>query len=78
MHVAGHTPGHMLALCVTAADAHDRAQVAELAAQVQAVTGETVELAYVDQGYTGAAAREQAEAQGIRVEVVKPPERSYS
>ena len=44
---------HLLVLVVTPADGQDRAQVADLAAQVQAVTGETVELAYVDQGYTG-------------------------
>lgn len=74
VHLAVDTLGHVLTLCVTAADAQDRAQVAELAAQVQAVTGETVELAYVDQGYTGAAAKEQAEAHGIRLEVVKLPE----
>jgi transposase len=74
VHLAVDTLGHVLALCVTAADEQDRAQVAELAAQVQAVTGETVELAFVDQGYTGAAAKEQAEAHGIRLEVVKLPE----
>ena len=39
-----------------AADEQDRAQVAELAEAVQQVTGESVELAYVDQGYTGEAA----------------------
>ena len=38
------------------------AQVAELAAAVQAVTGETVELAYVDQGYTGERAAGDAAA----------------
>ena len=70
VHLAVDTLGHVLALCVTAADEQDRAQVAELAAQVQAVTGETIELAYVDQGYTGAAAAQQAEAHGIRLEVV--------
>jgi transposase len=74
VHLAVDTLGHVLALCVTAASEQDRAQVAELAAQVQAVTGETVELAYVDQGYTGVAAKEQAEAHGIRLEVVKLPE----
>jgi transposase len=74
VHLAVDTLGHVLALCVTAADAQDRAQVAELAAQVQAVTGERVELAYVDQGYTGEAAKEQAEAHGIRLDVVKLPE----
>lgn len=74
VHLAVDTLGHVLALCVTAADEQDRAQVAELAAQVQAVTGETVELAFVDQGYTGEAAAQQAEAHGIRLEVVKLPE----
>jgi len=74
VHLAVDTLGHVLALCVTAADEQDRSQVAELAAQVQAVTGETVELAYVDQGYTGEAAAAQAEAHGIRLEVVKLPE----
>jgi hypothetical protein len=47
------TLGHLLALCVTSANEQDRAQVSELAERVQAETGETVEIAYVDQGYTG-------------------------
>jgi hypothetical protein len=37
------------------------------------VTGDTVELAYVDQGYTGAAAAEAAAHHGIQLEVVKHP-----
>ena len=53
MHIAVDTLGHLLALKVTAADQGDREQVAALAAEVQQVTGSTVELAYVDQGYTG-------------------------
>lgn len=53
LHAAVDTLGHLLALHVTPASAQDRAQVEALGAQVQAVTGETVELAYVDQGYTG-------------------------
>ena len=47
------TLGHLLALKVTAANEQDRAQVKELALTVQAATGENVQLAYVDQGYTG-------------------------
>jgi transposase len=74
VHAAVDTLGHLLALHVTAADEQDRAQVAELAEQVQAATGETVELAFVDQGYTGESAAQQAEAHGIRLEVVKLPE----
>src|SRR4051795_2230371 len=71
IHVAVDTLGHLLALKVTAASEQERAQVAELAARVQAVTGGTVEVAFVDQGYTGEAAAEQAQASGIRLEVVK-------
>jgi hypothetical protein len=38
---------------------------------VQLTKGEHVELAYVDQGYTGNAAEEAAAKHGIRLEVVK-------
>ncbi len=41
---------------------------------MQAVTGESVELAYVDQGYTGEEPAEAAAGHGIRLEVVKLPE----
>jgi hypothetical protein len=44
------TLGEFLAVVVTPADEQDREQVEELAAQVQEVTGDTVELADVDQG----------------------------
>lgn len=73
-HIAVDTLGHLLALIVTPADEQDRAQVARLAEQVQEVTGESVELAFVDQGYTGEAAAEEAAAHGLRLEVVKLPE----
>ncbi len=59
---------------MTPADENDRAAVAELAEAVQAATGESVTLAYVDQGYTGEQAAEAAQAHGIRLEVVKLPE----
>jgi transposase len=73
VHLAVDTLGHLLALRVTAADEQDRAQVAELAERVQAETGETVEIAYVDQGYTGENAADAAEEHGIKLEVVKLP-----
>jgi transposase len=38
---------------------------------VQAVTGNTVELAWADQGYTGDGPREAAKAHGIELQVVK-------
>ncbi len=46
----------------------------ELAEAVQEATGESVELAYVDQGYTGEEPAKAAGEHGIRLEVVKRPE----
>lgn len=57
VHIAVDTLGHLLALRVTAADQGDRAQVEALAEDMEQVTGGTVEMAYVDQGYTGQARR---------------------
>ena len=45
--------------------------MADLAAAVQAATGQTVEVAFVDQGYTGDQPAADAAAHGIRLEVVK-------
>ena len=74
VHIAVDTMGNLLALKVTAANEQERAQVAELTAKIQQVTGGTVEIAFVDQGYTGDAAAEQAEANRIKLEVVKHTE----
>jgi transposase len=73
VHLAVDTLGHLLALCVTAAGEQDHAQVSELAKRVQEETGETVEIAYVDQGYTGENAADTAGVHGIKLEVVKLP-----
>ena len=73
VHAAVDTLGHLLALHVTPATEQDRAQVEELAQAVQEATGESVELAYVDQGYTGEEAAEAVKAKGIRLKVVKHP-----
>src|SRR5205823_9069188 len=74
VHQAVDTLGYLLALQVTPANEQDRAQVQQLAQQVQEATGNSVELAYVDAGYTGDAAMEAAEGEGIRLEVVKLPD----
>ena len=74
VHAAVDTLGHLLATAVTPANEQDRAQVGELAKQVQEVTDQSVELAYVDQGYTGESAVEQANAESIQLEVVKHTE----
>jgi transposase len=74
VHAAVDTLGHLLALRVTAASEQDRAQVGELVEAVQEATGATVEVAYVDQGYTGENAAQQASARAVRLEVVKYPQ----
>lgn len=74
VHVAVDTLGHLVALKVTAANERERAQVTDLAARVQEVTGGTVEVAFVDQGYTGEQVAEQAPVSGIRLEVVRHAE----
>lgn len=67
------TLGHLLAVHVTAANEQDRAQVEQLAQAVQEVNGHNVQLAYVDAGYTGEAAAEAAQGEGIKLQVVKLP-----
>lgn len=74
VHIAVDTLGHLLALRVTSADQQDRAQVKKLARDVQKVTKRSVELAYVDQGYTGETAAADAAKHGIELSVVKLPE----
>lgn len=74
VHMAVDTLGHLMALHVTPATEQDRSQVGEIAAAVQAATGETVELAYVDQGYTGDVPTQAAADHGIQLEVVKLPQ----
>jgi transposase len=73
-HMAVDTLGHLLALYVTPANEQDRAQVEELAHQVQAVTERSVEVAFVDQGYTGDQPARAAQGQGMQLEVIKLPE----
>lgn len=71
VHIAVDTLGHLLALKVTPANEQDRAQVAALSAAVQAATDQSVQLAFVDQGYTGQTPAQDAAAQGVRLEVIK-------
>lgn len=71
VHVAVDTLGHLLALKVTPANQDDRTQVEALSQELQAATGQSVEIAFVDQGYTGENAAQQAEKHGIELCVVK-------
>src|SRR6266568_680873 len=74
VHAAVDTLGNLLALLVTPANEQDRAQVGELARNVQEVTGQAVEIAFVDQGYTGDVPAEVAKEHGIQLEVIKLPQ----
>lgn len=73
IHIAVDTLGHLLSLHVTPADEQDRTQVRKVAGEVQKVTDRSVELIYVDQGYTGDKPAADAETQGIQLHVVKLP-----
>ncbi len=77
IHAAVDTLGHLLTLQATPANEQDRAQMARLAQDVQEVTGETVKVGFVDQGYTGEKAAAEARAEGIELEVVKLPEAKH-
>lgn len=74
VHMAVDTLGYLLSLHVTAANEQEREQVGKLAKDVQKQTGKSVELAYVDQGYTGQRPAEAAKKHKIELSVVKLPE----
>ena len=71
VHAAVDTLGHLLALKVTPANEQDRAQVADLTRALQEVSGEQVQVAFVDQGYTGEQPAHDAAQSGVRLEVIK-------
>lgn len=72
VHAAVDTLGQLLAL--TPANEDERTQVAALAERVQDVTGEQVEVVWVDQGSTGDEVAATAAARGIELRVVRLPE----
>jgi len=74
VHMAVDTLGHLLALHVTPANQQDREQVGKLCGEVQKQTQRSVELAFVDQGYTGDKAENAASQHKIELVVVKTSE----
>jgi len=60
VHPAVEILGYLLALHVTPANEQERAQVKQLSEEVQEATGNSVEVAFVDQGYTGEQPEEDA------------------
>lgn len=71
VHIAVDTLGHLLALKVTPANQDDRTQVEALSQELQEATGQSVRIAFVDQGYTGENAAQQASKHSIELCVVK-------
>jgi transposase len=74
VHLAVDTLGHLLGLKVTAANEQERARVFALAEEVQPATGQSVTVAFVDQGYTGDQPAADAANHGIELVVVRPAE----
>ncbi|WZP00265.1 IS5 family transposase [Isosphaeraceae bacterium EP7] len=74
VHMAVDTLGHLLALHVTPASEQDRAQVGVLCEAMHKANGESVELIYADQVYTGEETFDEAAGHKIILEVVKLPE----
>jgi transposase len=73
VHMVVDTLGLLLTLHVTPANEQERAQVGLLAQQVQDITGDSVDIAFVDEGYTGQQANSDAAQHGIHLQVVKLP-----
>lgn len=71
LHLAVDTLGHFLAMHVTPANADDRAEVGRMTKAIQAATEQNVEVAFVDQGYTGERPAQAAREHGIELEVIK-------
>ncbi len=73
-HIAVDTLGNLLAVVISNGKEQERHQVGELTGRLRVISGGTVEVAFVDQGDTGAAAAEAAAAHQVELEVVKTPE----
>ncbi|CBW73576.1 Transposase [Mycetohabitans rhizoxinica HKI 454] len=78
VHRAVDTLGHWLAVHVTPANEQARAQVPVLAQEGQLVSGQSVKLAFADQGYIGEEPAQAAQDEGIEVQVIKLPEAKKS
>ena len=74
VHMAVDTLGHLIDLTVTPANEQERAQVKALCQAVQDATGDTVQVAWADQGYTGKDTKAEVQAAGVELRVVKLPE----
>lgn len=71
VHVAVDTLDHLLPLKVPPANEQDSAQVAATSEAKQEATGESVQMAFVDQGNTAQTPAQDAAVHGVRLEVIK-------
>lgn len=71
LHIAVDTLGNLLALRVTPANVDERVELEGLLRTAQVATGNTVEVAFADQGYEGEKPAKAAAAQGVDLIVVK-------
>jgi len=74
IHMAVDTLGYLLALHVTPANQQERQQVGVLTAAIQEATNHSIEVAFVDEGYTGDDAAEDAARNNVKLVVIKLPE----
>ena len=73
-HIAVDTLGQLLSVVITPANEQERDQVGELCQRVQEITGQTVQVGFADQGYTGEDAEYAAAVHDIDLQVIKKPE----
>jgi hypothetical protein len=71
--MTAETLGQFLAALVAPSKERDQAQVSELAQQTLVVSGNSVEVAFVDQGHTADKPAAAAEVHGMCLEVVELP-----
>ena len=71
--MAVDTFGHLLALHATPANEQDRSQADKLVQAVREETCASVEIAFVDQGYTSDTAANETGEHGVALHVVKLP-----
>jgi len=71
VHLVVDTLGHLITLMTSPANEQDRTQVGELCRSAQELTGGMLEVAFVDQGYTGKAPQEAARDSNVELVVVK-------
>lgn len=73
IHAAVDTMGNVIALLVSSANEQDREQVYELCREVQQITGDNIDVAIADEGYTGEQAEIDAAVNDVDLVVVKRP-----